>query len=190
MTDDDAIMETFRDEGWKGTNKVKKDPADPGGATNMFGITLKTYAEWLKMPIDDPKVEEALGMMGEAEAKLIMKRMFLEPHRILDIPNEWVRHQVINAAWHHGPKNAVRMLQRAIGVLDDGVIGTVTLAAVPMLEEGGKKLARFFLAERMEFVGRWAAGNMTDADKDGIPDRLEFTPGILNRIGRLQRRVA
>lgn len=37
---------------------------------------------------------------------------------------------VFDAAVNHGLGNASRMLQRAVGVVDDGVIGNMTIAAI------------------------------------------------------------
>lgn len=41
-----------------------------------------------------------------------------------------LRFQMFDIAVNHGPGNAIRMLQRAVGVADDGGIGAVTLRAV------------------------------------------------------------
>lgn len=197
MDDRDAISEIFYDEGYRGEpGLAPRSAADAGGLTNLFGVTLKTYAGWLETPLDKmtaaqrAETEKRLEEMGEAEARLVMRDVFVKPTGIDRIPNPWVRAEVLDMAWHSGPEQAIKALQRAIGVVPDGVIGTVTLAAIPTLDEGGKRLARYFLAERMEFIGRWAAGDMKDADRNGVPDRLQNTPGILNRIGKHMRRIA
>lgn len=197
MSEPDAIAEIFHAEGYRGVpGLAKKTPADAGGTTNLFGVTLRTYAGWLGKDLakldagELQKLEADLEDMQEAEARLILRDVFVKPAGLDRITNSWVLAEVLDMAWHSGPGNAVRALQRAIGVADDGVIGAVTLSGIPASDEGGKKLARYFLAERMEFIGRWAAGDMSDRDKNGVPDRLQMTPGILNRIGRHMRRVA
>ena len=62
---------------------------------------------------------------------------------------EAVAYQFFDAAVNHGLGNASRMLQRAVGVVDDGVIGNMTIAAI-------KKMAISDVimrlnAERLEF---------------------------------------
>ena len=52
----------------------------------------------------------------------------------------------INSGWH----NAAEILQRAIGVKDDGVIGKVTMAKLAMLDNND--VLMLFLAERLEFM--------------------------------------
>lgn len=57
--------------------------------------------------------------------------------------------QALDAAVNHGIENAVRWIQRAAGVADDGHIGPVTLAAVARCEPCD--LVLLFHAERLEF---------------------------------------
>lgn len=60
--------------------------------------------------------------------------------------------QALDAAVNHGIGNAVRWMQRAAGVADDGVIGPVTLAAVARQEPAD--LVLNFNAERLEFYAK------------------------------------
>jgi lysozyme family protein len=60
--------------------------------------------------------------------------------------------QVLDAAVNHGIETAVRMLQRAAGVADDGHIGPVTVAAIK-----GKSVTdmlMLFIAQRIKFWTR------------------------------------
>lgn len=68
----------------------------------------------------------------------------------------YLSYQMLDAAVNHGMGNATRMLQRAVRVLDDGIIGGKTKAAVEAMEAGDLMLR--FLAERLEFMtkaGGW-----------------------------------
>lgn len=61
-------------------------------------------------------------------------------------------YQVFDAAVNHGSPNAIRMLQRAAGVLDDGIAGPKTISAVnKMVESDLNDLLFLFIAERQEF---------------------------------------
>ncbi|WP_312239057.1 putative peptidoglycan-binding domain-containing protein, partial [Stenotrophomonas sp.] len=85
--------------------------------------------------------------------------------------------QVVDAAVNHGIGNAVRWMQRAAGVADDGVIGPRTMAAVAAQDPAD--LVLLFNAERLEFYAKlgtfdtfgkgWTrrvAGNLRYAAKD------------------------
>lgn len=178
-TDAEIVDRIIADEGGE---RFTDNPADPGGATK-WGITARGLAEcWDRMPsreeIRDLTLEDARSFY----------RWLMEESRVARIPNPIVRWVTFDAVVNSGRVQGVKLLQRALGTKPDGVIGPVTLAAVPHLD--GARLARIALAERMEFYGRLAAGDLTDADRDGIPDRLEFLPGWLSRIGRMMRALA
>lgn len=57
--------------------------------------------------------------------------------------------QALDVAINHGADRARRLLQRAAGVLDDGIIGPITLAALRRADPND--LTLLFLAERLEF---------------------------------------
>lgn len=57
---------------------------------------------------------------------------------------------VFDAAVNSGPGQAVRWLQRALGVADDGRIGPVTLAAARVAN--GEALKAAILAQRLRFM--------------------------------------
>lgn len=58
--------------------------------------------------------------------------------------------QMFDAAINHGMHNATKMLQRAVGSKDDGIIGPNTMTAVKAT--GLDDLLALFLAERLEFM--------------------------------------
>lgn len=58
-------------------------------------------------------------------------------------------YQLFDAAINHGIGNAVRMLQRAVGVADDGRMGPITRGAVQ--SEGVDNVLKKFNAERIRF---------------------------------------
>lgn len=86
-------------------------------------------------------------------------------------------YQMFDAAINHGMRNASKILQRAVGVGADGVIGPGTRRAVESMTLDD--VLMMFLAERLEFmtgVGTWdsfgkgwarrIAGNLKLAAKD------------------------
>ena len=95
------------------------NPADAGGETN-YGVTKR--------------VAESFGYLGAMRdmpisfAQRVYEQGYWKPCRCDDLP-ESIRYDVFDAAVNSGPAQAIKWLQRAVGVVDDGIIGRVTLAA-------------------------------------------------------------
>ena len=171
MIDDDVITGIMRREGW---DKFTDHPDDHGGPTK-WGITLATFRGVHGM---DATVEQ-LQALDEAGARAIYREVFLVRPGIGRIVNDEVRAVVLDAAVNHGPARAIKMLQRALGLPDDGVIGNVTLAALPHLD--GRKLAVRVLAARARVYGRIITND---------PKQATFAAGWMNRLAELLEGVA
>ncbi|NYT62369.1 glycoside hydrolase family 108 protein [Alcaligenaceae bacterium] len=142
-------------------------PNDPGGETN-WGITLRTA-----------RAAGYSGNMRDLErsvAKAIYRTEYWGRAKAEQYDGA-IAFQVFDAAVNHGVGQAIRFLQRAVAVADDGAVGPVTLAAVRAATVTDV-LSRFN-AERLEFYtklstwpsfGRgWArrvAGNLKHAAED------------------------
>jgi len=184
LTDSEIIERIIYDEGG---DRFTCDPADPGGATR-FGITIPALKDcWKACGIEGTPVASDIEKLTH-DGAVSFYAWLLKSSKIGSIINADVRYFVFDAAVHMGVRQATKLLQRALQVNDDGALGPVTLAAIPYLD--GTKLSRLVGIEQMLFYGRLAAGNLTDADKDGKPDQLEFLPGYLNRLARKMRSVA
>lgn len=175
MTDDQIIEEIIAREGTTYTN----NSADKGGPTK-FGITLETLKAWRKYPCNAGDVE-ALEIH---EARQIYRKLYLEDTHIIALQSPLLRGVVLDCAVLHGPKNAIRMLQRSLGMKDDGVIlhpvlGSVTLTTANAWDP--RRLGLRVVADRIKFLGRLISKDLTDKDLDGIPDNTEFASGWLNR---------
>ena len=118
------------------------DKYDKGGKTR-FGIT--------------EKVARAHGYTGD------MRRLTREQAKEIYHTAYWHRSgapnydaavgfQVFDIAVNHGIGNAVRMLQRAVGVADDGVVGPRTLSAINSTSV--TDLLMLLNAERLEFFAK------------------------------------
>lgn len=57
--------------------------------------------------------------------------------------------QMFDAAFNHGMRNATKIFQRAVGVVDDGIIGSKTMAAASDMDVNDKLMR--FLAYRIRF---------------------------------------
>lgn len=91
------------------------DPRDPGGETN-FGISKRSY----------PKLN--IAQLTRDEAIAIYKRDFWDTVSGDDLPIE-VATCVFDCAINQGVGVAKMLLQKALGVTADGIIGPVTLKA-------------------------------------------------------------
>ena len=111
------------------------DPRDPGGETK-FGISKRAY----------PGVD--IKNLTRDQAINIYRRDFWDRVQGDKLPRAFA-FQALDAAVNHGIGNAVRWMQRAAGVADDGVIGPMTLAAVSRADPADLVLK--FNGERLRF---------------------------------------
>ena len=116
-------------------------PSDPGGETN-FGISKRSYPD-----------EDIKGMTVD-RAKEIYKRDYWDALSCDMLP-DGIATVLFDTAVNCGHKPAARMLQRACGVSDDGIIGKVTIAYSS--KEG--TLERF-LAERAVYYAKLTTFNV------------------------------
>lgn len=114
-------------------------PSDPGGET-MYGVTKR--------------VAQAHGYFGDMRklpkslAKQITEQSYYKAVKG-DQLDRLIAWQLTDAAYNHGNRQAVKFLQRAVGVTADGLIGPRTLAAVAAMDKND--VVFLFLAERLEF---------------------------------------
>ena len=109
-TFDRAIKYVLRHEGG-----LVNDPADPGGLTNR-GITKRDY----------PHLD--IANLTEAETIEIYHKDYWRP--VYDeMTDTDAACKVFDMAVNMGHRQAHKLLQRAVGVLDDGVFGPKTLKA-------------------------------------------------------------
>jgi lysozyme family protein len=138
-------------------------PNDPGGET-QWGICKRSY----------PNIN--IKTLTRAEAIEIYRKDFWNRVSGEQLPAE-VAFQVFDAAVNHGIGNAVRWIQKAAGVADDGHLGPLSLAAIKAADPAD--LVLLFNAIRLRFYAKlstfstfgrgWVnrvAGNLELAAKD------------------------
>lgn len=124
------------------------DPKDPGNWTSgsvgvgllkgtKYGIAANTYGH---LDIKNLTLDQA---------KVIYR---LEYWDVIADAHPAVKFQLFDAAVNHGRGNAVRMLQRAVGAVDDGDWGPASNAALRAMEHNDVLLR--FLGYRLKF---WAS---------------------------------
>ena len=129
-----AFVELLGHEGGYSNN-----PRDPGGET-MWGVTIAVAREngyegpMRAMPVDVAKA-------------IYLKRYWLPSFEALPYP---VAFQIFDAAVNSGVEQAVRWLQRALEIADDGKFGPITLKAAQAADP--LKLVLAFNAARLMFM--------------------------------------
>lgn len=146
------------------------DPRDPGGRTNK-GVTQRVYDDWRRSNGLAPRNVRSLE---QTELEAIYRKLYWNACRCDDLP-AGVDYCVFDFAVNSGPARAVRYLQRAAGVADDGQIGPMTLAAVdakPVCE-----LINEISAQRLLYLTQ-------------LPTFDHFGRGWTTRVGEVGRTAA
>lgn len=112
------------------------DPKDPGGETN-WGISKRSY----------PNLD--IASLTRDDAIAIYERDFWSKIDGDALP-PGIGYQCLDFAVNSGVGTALRALQRAVGVADDGVFGPVSMAALKA-QDAADTIMRF-LAERLMFM--------------------------------------
>lgn len=138
MTFDEAFDRLIGNEGG-----YVNDPRDPGGETN-WGISKRSY----------PALN--IKALTRDDAKALYRRDFWERGHMDQLPPA-LAFQAFDAAVNHGISRAIRLVQLAAGVVDDGQVGPKTLAAVSA--KSVTDMLMLFVAERLLFwtgLDTWA----------------------------------
>ncbi|MFZ2998927.1 MAG: glycosyl hydrolase 108 family protein [Undibacterium umbellatum] len=119
----------------KNEGGTSNHPLDAGKLTR-FGISQRSY----------PKLD--IAALTAEQAKALYKRDFWDANQLDQFPLV-VAFEFFDCAVNCGAGTAARLLQRAVGVAEDGIIGPVTLAAVGKFN--ADKLLKRMLAQRIKF---------------------------------------
>lgn len=114
------------------------DPKDPGGETK-YGICKRSY----------PAVD--IKALTIEQAKAIYKRDYWDKIKGDDLPFP-LNLFMFDAAVNQGVDPAIKMLQAALSVAQDGVIGAQTLK-VAIQAKGSDLPAQFMAARAMRYIG-------------------------------------
>lgn len=133
MNFDDAFNRLLGHEG-----RYVNDPADPGGETN-WGISKRSY----------PNLD--IKNLTRDNAQVIYRADFWDRIHAADLPDS-VAFQTFDFAVNSGIVTAVRYLQRALDVADDGHWGPISKAAAADVSE--TDIVMRLNAERLDFMTR------------------------------------
>ncbi len=122
-------------------------PKDPGGATNK-GVTQRTYDAYRERIGQSPR---DVRQITDAEVETIYRNQYWNAVRADDLPRG-VAYCVFDAAVNSGPGQAVKWLQRVIGVKVDGVVGDETIGMARAMS--AHKLIHAYCDMRLAFMKR------------------------------------
>jgi lysozyme family protein len=119
-------------------------PADPGGPTN-FGITIYDYRKYVQPGATAADVRA----MRVEEAKRIYRAKYWDAQRCDELP-AGVDDCVFDYGVNSGIGRSKKVLQRVVGVKDDGVLGPQTMQAVAAREP--RAIINAICDERLKFL--------------------------------------
>ncbi len=149
--------------------------ADRGGATNK-GVTIST---WRRCGYD----KDGDGVVGVSDLRLISDEeviaQVLKPHywdrcRADEISDQSLANILVDWVWASGVWG-IRFTQRILRVVDDGVVGDVTLRAINSADPES-------LFAQIKSRREWHFRSIVAAD----PSQQVFLRGWLRRLGNIQ----
>lgn len=142
-------------------------PADRGGPTNM-GITLKALSAHRGHQCTH---HDVIALNKAEAAKIYELEYWIKPGFDRLRPNPVVAGMLFDTSAHSGAGTAVRLLQQAIGVKVDGILGPVTATCANRLDP--PHLAALFIGERVSYLGELITRD---------PSQAVFAAGWMNRM--------
>ena len=100
------------------------NPKDPGGETNM-GVTKAAWSTWLKRTI----LPGEMAQLTHADIIPFYKALYWDKSYCNQLPTG-IDYMVFDASVNMGVGQSIRLLQRSLGCVPDGVIGSNTMTAI------------------------------------------------------------
>jgi lysozyme family protein len=139
--------------------------SDPGGMTNL-GVTRNVWRDWVKRDVDEAEMR---SLTPELVTPLYKAR-YWDACKCSDLPRG-VDYAVFDSAVNMGPSRAAKLLQTALGVTADGIIGRATIAAATA-------------ADPVELLEAFSLSK--EAFYQSLPTFATFGKGWLNRVAHVQ----
>lgn len=124
-------------------------PKDPGGMTNL-GVTKRAWEDYVGHPVD----EAQMRALTPETVETFYRERYWYVIGADSLPGG-VDYCVFDCTVNSGPRQAVRLLQRAARIKDDGILGPNTLNAVRGMDP--RLLISRYTAARLDFLQKLPA---------------------------------
>lgn len=145
------------------------DKDDAGGETN-FGVTAGAWAAYLGRAVELGEMKA----LTKEQVKPFYRAMYWDKVKGDDLPSG-VDYAAFDFAVNAGVARAAKFLQRAVGAVDDGVIGSGTLGRIAKTDP--QKILDSFAEQKQRFYNGLATTN---------PTQQKFLKGWLARVDHVQ----
>jgi Glycosyl hydrolase 108/Predicted Peptidoglycan domain len=145
-----------------------ENAADPGGATN-FGITKRTLEAFVGHPVS---IDDVKNLSSNTAIEIYRSNYW--NMMLCDSLPSGVDLMVFDYGVNSGPGQAVKTLQKLVGVNQDGAMGKITLPAVA--KASPKNLINELATARMQFL-------------QGLPTFAQFGAGWTRRVNDVQQKA-
>lgn len=142
-----------------------------GATCTMKGVTLATYRRFF----GKEKTCKDLKEITQAEWDYIFKKGFWDRWKADDIENQSIAELLVDWCWTSGVWG-IKFPQRVLGVKDDGIVGSKTLAAINNYEDQEELFNKLWNRRKKHFQ---------DIAKGG---KAKFLGGWLNRLNDFKYR--
>ena len=168
-----SLAATLRHEGG-----FSNHPKDPGGAT-MRGVTQAVYSAYRKRK-DLPPMP--VKQISDNELLDIYRTQYWRPVRGDDLPRG-VDLAVFDFAVNSGPDRAIKHLQRALGLREDGTVGNATLGK--LMTADPDRIVAAISASRLEFMRKLATwGTFGNGWKPRVDDIRQTAKDMIDGASR------
>jgi lysozyme family protein len=152
------------------SSKYTNDPSDRGGPTK-YGVTLNTLRGF---PAMGHATEEDVKNLTQSQAIQIYAESYAAPYTALS--NYTIFKFIVNGAVQHGVGGMGRIIQKALGVQADGILGPGSWKELLNQERGDPTaLLGDLIAERCKYY----AAIISDSES-----QRKYAAGWFNRIGK------
>ncbi|MAH45982.1 hypothetical protein CMI37_09125 [Candidatus Pacearchaeota archaeon] len=128
---------------------------DYGGPTN-YGITIPALEAYTGRPAT---LKDIKKMKPEVAKAIYTQNYFTKPG-IHHLPESLWAH-MLDMSVHHGPRKAIKILQKVLNIESDGIIGPVTIEA--SYDNNSSVINHRLAIRRIEFMARVVKRNRTQA---------------------------
>ena len=126
---DRAVAHMLKSEG--GFQADPRDPGNSNGTSTNLGVTQRVWEGWVGHPVG----EQEMRNLSTSDVTPLYRKKYWDAIQGDALPSG-VDYCVFDTAVNSGAGRAIKLLQRAVGVTQDGLLGPNSLAAILVSDVG------------------------------------------------------